>query len=255
MKIVKEHIEFERGLEPSNAMNIGIKNLAKKYLLNNHSTGHTELEKELISRFLDLPLDEIYLICDNGYDTKEYTAKIFNIINNSKSIIKDEYYTLYITKDGKILRERDGRTHYLYFSGIDVINYDLLNSITESIDFERGLNPIGKDYILNKKLSDIFGSWQENVFSVFEELFNLPREEIYYIKEFLSEADITQIDGLKDPIQKEFGAGQSLDLYESPYGKIAVFIDGWNIMLFGDLSAAMKYTMNESDLLRNLPRK
>jgi len=175
---VNESIEFERGLEPHHAMNIGIKEKLKALSLKN-TYGPIDMGNESANRIsciFNLNYEDIYFLGTNSKDSnvnlsQNNLKEIYNILKNEefKEIKIDksstEYY-FYKTSIGKILQEKiyfgNGLWYWGDFNAAIKLNIFEKKLIKENIEFERGLEPsramsIGIESKLSKWLKDNYG--------------------------------------------------------------------------------------------------
>ena len=105
MKLVKENIEFERGLEPADAMSIGQKALNRKWLETQdiQSTGDAEFENDVVAIFFDLDTPMVTIA---NFKTKSVSYMHLDLLQ-----VK---YSLRLT-----------RNEFLILSGVNMIVIDI----------------------------------------------------------------------------------------------------------------------------------
>lgn len=136
MKLVKEYINFERGVDPKSAMNTGVK-AEIQFLLNKFV--HEEL---ILGKRRQLNIFWAF------YNDKEGNFYFHSPASKSMTepIIK-EYFEPYLEFPGEYVQKRQGgyTTKYKikepYIPFFDVKSTTLLKGMHESLSFQRGLDP------------------------------------------------------------------------------------------------------------------
>ncbi len=138
MKLVKEHINFQRGLDPKAAMGIGYKNMVKNKIIDLYFDGKWSNENDF---------DVIQAL--------EYKDHYILLIKNKRKTDPFPYITLYVN-------DRYGSESTSQASAEDAIKFAkrAINGfaplIGESLEFQRGLNPKDAMSIGSINLNDVY---------------------------------------------------------------------------------------------------
>ena len=137
MKIVKEHIEFERGLEPHEAMNIGIK--GARFFQKLHSIAMDQVGEKFHTVS---DIDWNYYNNDESIFTIHSMKKIEHDYHDNSDDDDEEEYTIYLI-DGDVIAYYDETGMDLQIEDEELFKkfVRIDDTIDESIDFERGLEP------------------------------------------------------------------------------------------------------------------
>lgn len=278
MKIVRENIEFERGMDPKEGIGVGMKAKLKERSLKNlvgHLSNSKRIAAEIGGEFMyDIDLEKIYLLTKSGdvesnrkhplFDEKMWKALEPHLseynIKRTRSTGAGVDTTIYETPYGKVVREHNRLGVDLYWAEFDTY-MGLLNSlndinVNEELEFERGRNPKKVMRIGGRELlkDDILGNqsgWSNPEISRAEGTLELPADDIFILG-FAGEYDLNKwkFNDFTEKLENLCKEGEVIDrhkfgdniylLLQTDVGKIArAVLDEEGIYYYGGIEAAL----------------